>query len=176
MVKRAKTIGTRKSELALIQTEWVKRELQSFYSQPGEEEWEFKIFSTTTIGDQILNTPLSLIGSKALFTKELDAALLEKKVDLVVHSAKDIPTQLPEGVCIAAICEREDARDAVVMRSDSQFKELKDLPPGSVVGTSSVRRTAQLSKAFPHLKFQDVVSLSNFNINSLYREEISTPD
>ncbi|ORY33578.1 porphobilinogen deaminase [Rhizoclosmatium globosum] len=146
-------IGSRKSQLAMIQTMHVKAVLEKLHPSIS-----FSVTGMTTTGDEVLNIALSKIGSKALFTKELEVALYDKSVDLVVHSLKDMPTQLPEGMIIGAIMEREDPRDAVVMKPDYHAKgmKLQDLPPGSVIGTSSVRRIAQLRRRFPHLEFQDV--------------------
>lgn len=110
----------------------------------------------TTTGDQILDVPLSAIGEKALFTKELEVALAEKEVDLVVHSLKDMPTTLPTGMLLTAILERHDPSDVVVMSIKNQGKTLNDLPDGSIIGTSSVRRSAQLKRAFGNLKFKDI--------------------
>jgi hydroxymethylbilane synthase len=112
----------------------------------------------TTQGDQVLDVALSKIGSKSLFTKELEVALEAKTVDLVVHSLKDLPTTLPPGMQIGAMLEREDPRDAVVMSIKHTGKTLEDLPDQSVVGTSSVRRSAQLRRKYPNLIFQDVVN------------------
>ncbi|KAJ3195421.1 hypothetical protein HK101_000263 [Irineochytrium annulatum] len=149
--KTSLTIGSRESQLAMIQTNHVSALLQA--AHPGAE---FRVLGMTTKGDQILDVALSKIGSKSLFTKELEVALQEGAVDLVVHSLKDLPTTLPPNMTIGAILEREDPRDAVVMKSDSKGKTLEDLPRGSVIGTSSVRRSAQLKRKFPGLVFQDV--------------------
>ncbi|CAG8566834.1 9753_t:CDS:2 [Acaulospora morrowiae] len=145
------TIGSRKSQLALVQTRQVQSALQLSYP-----DFEFPIISMTTVGDQILNKPLFQIGEKSLFTKELEVALQNKTVDLVVHSLKDLPTTLPDGMTIGAIMKRENPKDAVVIKKGLNFNSLDELPEGSVIGTSSVRRTAQLKKAFPNLVFQDI--------------------
>ncbi|KAJ3011893.1 UNVERIFIED_CONTAM: hypothetical protein HDU68_001475 [Siphonaria sp. JEL0065] len=146
-------IGTRKSQLAMVQTLHVKTLLETHFPTTA-----FSVLGMTTTGDEVLNVALSKIGSKSLFTKELEVALYDKAVDLVVHSLKDLPTQLPEGMVIGAIMERENPRDAVVMKLDLHNKgvKLQDLPAGSVIGTSSVRRIAQLRRRFPNLVFQDV--------------------
>ncbi|CAG8571929.1 7000_t:CDS:2 [Acaulospora colombiana] len=150
------TIGSRKSQLALIQTRQVQTALQLSYP-----DFEFPIISMTTIGDQILNKPLFQIGEKSLFTKELEIALQNKSVDLVVHSLKDLPTTLPDGMIIGAIMKRENPKDAVVIKQGLKFRLLDELPEGSIIGTSSVRRTAQLKKAFPNLVFQDILDDPN---------------
>lgn len=145
-------IGTRKSQLAMVQTEHVLSVLQQHHPN-----FTFELLPMSTTGDKVLDVALSKIGSKSLFTKELEVALHEKRCDLVVHSLKDMPTTLPDGMILGAILEREDPRDAVVMAPKYQNMTLKDLPAGSVLGTSSVRRCAQLKRRFPHLAFQDVV-------------------
>ena len=96
-------IGTRKSKLALIQAEIVRQHLKSHYSSEKERRFEFELVPISTKGDKILDVPLANIGSKALFTKELEVALLENEIDLIVHSCKDLPTNLPPGLCISAI-------------------------------------------------------------------------
>ncbi|CAG8469379.1 6839_t:CDS:2 [Cetraspora pellucida] len=149
-VQQTFTIGTRKSQLALAQTNEVQEALQRAYPN-----FEFPILGMTTIGDQILNKPLYQIGEKSLFTKELEIALENKTVDLVVHSLKDLPTTLPKGMTIGAILKREDPNDAVVIKEGLIAKSLEDLPKGSIVGTSSVRRSSQLKRAFPDLIFQN---------------------
>jgi hydroxymethylbilane synthase len=147
------TIGSRESQLAMVQTHFVRDSLQKHHSNVN-----YSILGMTTTGDQVLDVALNKVGTKSLFTKELEVALIEKTVDLVVHSLKDLPTILPDGLKIGAILEREDPRDAVVMSLKNQGKNLEDLLPGSVIGTSSVRRTAQLKRQFPNLVFKDVVS------------------
>ena len=136
-------IGSRGSALALWQANWVKARLEVLGS-----ECRIEIIKTT--GDQVTNIPLSQIGSKGLFTKEIEDALMEGSIDLAVHSLKDMPTELPEGLVLAAIPEREDPRDAVVGST------LDALPHGAVVGTSSLRRTAQLRALRPDLDIQSV--------------------
>ena len=137
---RPLVIGSRGSKLALWQAEQARQRLQLLDTQI-----EIKIEIIKTTGD-VKSEPLSVIGGKGVFTKELEDALLDGRIDIAVHSLKDLPTILPEGLAISAICEREDARDALVMRSDLNFAEasLLSLPKGAVVGTSSQRRLAQL--------------------------------
>lgn len=112
----------------------------------------------STGGDKNQSQALYLLGGKALWTKELEVVLKENLADMLVHSLKDVPTTLPEGCVIGAILEREDPVDSLVVRRGGTWKSLEELPAGSVVGTSSVRRVAQLKRNFPNLKFLDVVS------------------
>lgn len=141
-------IGTRDSTLALWQAEWVKRQLQALV--PG---WECTLVPMKTKGDKILDVSLAKIGDKGLFTKELEHALLRREIDLAVHSLKDMPTVLPEGLEIAAYCEREEARDVFLSEDGTK---LKDLPPGALIGTSSLRRKAQLLHYRQDLAFADL--------------------
>ena len=129
-------IGSRGSKLALNQTIWVKTELERNFS---DLSIEVKIIKTS--GDVIIDAPLSQIGGKGLFTKEIEEALLDRRVHLAVHSLKDLPTQLPPGLCLAAITAREDARDALV---SNRYQSLDALPAGAHIGTSSLRRQSQL--------------------------------
>ncbi|KAL0145921.1 Dynamin central region-domain-containing protein [Mucor lusitanicus] len=144
--KKTFVIGSRKSQLALVQTYIVRDTLQSLFPQH-----EFKIETMSTTGDKILNQALSKIGEKALFTKELEIALENGTVDFVVHSLKDLPTVLPEGMFLGAIMERENPNDALVLNERNKGKTLSTLPAGSVIGTSSLRRVAQLKRRYPHL-------------------------
>ena len=130
------TIATRGSQLALWQAEHVKAELLKLRD---DLEIELKILKTK--GDIILDTSLSKIGGKGLFVKEIEQALLDHSADIAVHSMKDMPTELPEGLMLASILEREDPRDAFVSNKYNSFSEL---PEGAVVGTSSLRRSSQL--------------------------------
>ncbi len=141
-------IGTRGSPLALWQAEWVKAQLLA--KHPGLTV-ELEIIHTQ--GDKILDVALAKVGGKGLFVKEIENALLDNSVDIAVHSMKDVPTALPDGLFIAAICEREDPRDAFVARKVKSFTEL---PQGATVGTSSLRRQTQILHRRPDLK---IVSL-----------------
>ena len=136
-------IGTRASALALWQANWVKGQLEKTWPDLAVELLQIK-----TTGDKILNVPLSEVGGKGLFTKEIDEALLDGRVDAAVHSMKDIPFQLPAGIVFGAIPEREDPRDALI----SNGRELGDLPPAARIGTSSLRRQVQLRHAFPSIR------------------------
>jgi hydroxymethylbilane synthase len=134
-------IGTRASALALWQAEWVKSELDKKY--PGMTVTLTKIKTT---GDKILDVPLAKVGGKGLFVKEIEEAMLENEIDIAVHSMKDVPTFFPDGLHLACITKREDARDALLSRNNATFK---DLPKGANVGTSSLRRQAQLMSVRP---------------------------
>jgi hydroxymethylbilane synthase len=135
-------IGTRGSQLALWQTNWVKSEIEKHH--PGIQV-DITIISTK--GDRVLDVSLPKLGEqgKGLFTKELEDAIFERRVDLAVHSLKDLPTELPNGLTVGAICEREDVRDALVARE--QIRSFQELPERAVIGTSSLRRQAQLRRA-----------------------------
>jgi hydroxymethylbilane synthase len=137
------TIGSRGSQLALWQARWIQGRLETF----GEDA-RIEIIKTT--GDKITDVPLAKVGTKGLFTKEIEEALLEGRIDLAVHSLKDLPTEMPEGLVIAAVPERQDPRDALVGR------KLADLPPGAKVGTSSLRRVAQIRASRPDLVIESV--------------------
>ena len=129
-------IASRESRLAMWQAEHVQRLLQT--QNPTRD---VQILGMTTRGDQILDRPLAAIGGKGLFIKELEVAMAEGRADLAVHSMKDVPMDMPEGFVLAAISEREDPRDAFV---SPKYESLAALPDGAIVGTSSLRREAQL--------------------------------
>lgn len=139
-------IATRKSALALWQAEYVKARLEQ--AHPG---LKVSLVPMVSRGDKLLDAPLAKIGGKGLFVKELETALLENEADIAVHSMKDVPMDFPEGLGLFCICEREDPRDAFVSNT---YDSLDALPPGSVVGTSSLRRQAQLLARRPDLKIQ----------------------
>ncbi len=145
-------IGSRGSKLALWQAEQARERLQLL-----NPEIELRIEIIKTTGD-VKTEPLSVIGGKGVFTKELEDALLDGRIDIAVHSLKDLPTILPERLSISAICEREDARDALVLRSDLNIGDssLLNLPEGAVVGTSSQRRLAQLKALRPDVIVKDL--------------------
>ncbi|MCP9811251.1 hydroxymethylbilane synthase [Synechococcus lacustris] len=144
-------IASRRSQLAMVQTEWVQAEL--LRAHPG---LEISIEAMATQGDKILDVALAKIGDKGLFTKELEAQMLVNHADIAVHSLKDLPTNLPAGLMLGCVTEREDPADALVVHSRHLDKSLASLPEGSVVGTSSLRRLAQLRYHYPHLVFKDV--------------------
>ncbi len=139
-------IATRKSALALWQAEYVKARLEQ--AHPG---LQVSLVPMVSRGDKLLDAPLAKIGGKGLFVKELETALLENEADIAVHSMKDVPMEFPEGLGLFCICEREDPRDAFVSNT---FDSLDALPAGSIVGTSSLRRQAQLLARRPDLKIQ----------------------
>ena len=138
------TIASRESLLAMWQAKFIQKQLTELYPQT-----EISILGMTTRGDQILDKTLSKIGGKGLFIKELEQALEDGRADIAVHSMKDMPMNMPEGMALAAITEREDPRDAFV---SNQYTNLESLPAGSIVGTSSLRRESQLRAQFPHLE------------------------
>jgi hydroxymethylbilane synthase len=136
-------IGTRGSKLALVQSEWVKREVEARHPEVRVELVKIK-----TKGDKIVDAPLSKVGGKGLFVKEIEEALLKRDVDLAVHSMKDVPAELQKGLKLSVYPKREDPRDAFV---SSRFRTVQDLPKGASVGTSSLRRSAQLLHMRPDL-------------------------
>jgi hydroxymethylbilane synthase len=155
-------IGTRSSELAMRQSNLIKDLLLSHYP-----DIDFQLISMETIGDKVLDIALSKIGDKSLFTKELETALVAEEVDIVVHSLKDLPTILPDGLVIGCICSRESPQDAVLMSPAYRGYHLKDLPNGKTVGTSSVRRVAQLQRSYPHLNFVSIRGNLNTRLRKL---------
>jgi len=146
MSTREIRIATRKSALALWQAEYVKACLEA--AHPG---LLVSLVPMVSRGDKLLDSPLSKIGGKGLFVKELETALLEGQADIAVHSMKDVPMDFPEGLGLYCICEREDPRDAFV---SNRYKSLGELPLGSVVGTSSLRRQTQLLSHRPDLEIR----------------------
>ncbi len=153
------TIGTRGSKLALWQADYIAERLRAEY--PGLIVEEFLM---TTKGDKILDAPLAKIGGKGLFTKEIEQAMLAGEIDIAVHSLKDMPTEVPDGLVITAITERYDPGDAFVSNT---YASLDDLPQGAVVGTSSLRRKAQLLHARPDLVIKDLRGNVNTRLSKL---------
>jgi hydroxymethylbilane synthase len=141
-------IGTRSSALALWQAHWVRQRLEEAHAGLRVELVEIQ-----TKGDKILDAPLSRIGDKGLFTREIERALLDGEIDLAVHSLKDLPTTLPEGLTLGAVSEREDPRDALVSKGAASLDEL---PRGGTVATGSLRRRAQLLHMRPDLRVVDI--------------------
>jgi hydroxymethylbilane synthase len=141
-------IGSRGSKLAMTQTEWVRDQIRSY-----RPDLEFHIKKISTSGDKITDVPLAKVGGKGLFTKEIENELLADDIDLAVHSMKDLPTELPNGLTIGAAPEREDARDVLVSRNNMKFSELKD---DAVIGTCSLRRRSQLLAVRPELQVTDL--------------------
>ena len=152
-------IATRESALAMWQAHYVKQQLEQAHPQLSVE-----LVPMTTKGDQILDTPLAKIGGKALFVKELEVAMLENRADIAVHSMKDVPVEFPQGLMLHTICEREDPRDAFVSNT---FSCLNELPQGSIVGTSSLRRQCQLKSIRPDLVIKDLRGNVNTRLRKL---------
>lgn len=155
-------VGSRQSALALTQAGHVIDCLKAA-SAEHKLQCEFEIKRIVTKGDRILDVSLSKVGGKGLFVKEIETALLSGEIDMAVHSMKDMPSELPEGLVIGAVMEREDLRDCLVTRNGGGFK---DLPPGAKVGTSSLRRASQLSAARPDI----VIEVIRGNIDSRLRK------
>ncbi|XTZ38426.1 hydroxymethylbilane synthase [Salmonella enterica] len=143
MLDNVLRIATRQSPLALWQAQYVKQCLEARHTGLSVE-----LVPMVTRGDVILDTPLAKVGGKGLFVKELELALLEDRADIAVHSMKDVPIAFPEGLGLVTICEREDPRDAFV---SNRYSSLDELPAGSIVGTSSLRRQCQLAERRPDL-------------------------
>lgn len=164
-------VGTRKSPLALAQADIAVAALQAH--APG---YSFRIHGMTTTGDRDLNTALYNFGGKGLWTSQLEEKLVNRELDLVVHSLKDMPTTLPDGLTLGCITDREDPRDTLVIKKalvdKHGWKVLSDLPEGSVIGTSSMRRIAQLVRRYPGLKFKD----HRGNINSRLQKLQEDPE
>jgi hydroxymethylbilane synthase len=160
-------IGTRGSDMALAQTHLVRARLQAAWpelAEPGRLEIEV----VTTIADKVLDRPLSAIGGKGLFTKELEQALLEGRIDLAVHSMKDVETWLPDGLEIACILPRDDPREAFLSHKAAR---LADLPAGSSIGTSSLRRAAQILEMRPDLRIAPLRGNANTRLRKLHDGE-----
>lgn len=143
MLDNVLRIATRQSPLALWQAQYVKERLEACH--PG---LTVELVPMVTRGDVILDTPLAKVGGKGLFVKELELALLENRADIAVHSMKDVPVDFPQGLGLVTICERDDPRDAFV---SNRYNSLDELPAGSIVGTSSLRRQCQLAEHRPDL-------------------------
>ena len=163
MSSREIRIATRKSALALWQAEYVKARLEQ-----AHPALVVTLVPMVSRGDKLLDSPLSKIGGKGLFVKELETALLENEADIAVHSMKDVPMDFPEGLGLFCICEREDPRDAFVSNT---FASLDDLPQGSVVGTSSLRRQAQLLTRRPDLEIRFLRGNVNTRLAKLDADE-----
>ena len=161
MSSREIRIATRQSALALWQAEYVKTRLEQ--AHPG---LRVSLLPMTSRGDKLLDAPLAKIGGKGLFVKELETALLEGAADIAVHSMKDVPMDFPEGLGLYCICEREDPRDAFVSNT---YASLAELPAGSVVGTSSLRRQAQLLASRPDLQIRFLRGNVNTRLAKLRR-------
>lgn len=145
---RKMIVGSRKSQLALTQTHWVIQQLKQ-----KNPHFAVELETITTKGDRILDVSLSKVGGKGLFVKEIEHALLEKRIDFAVHSMKDLPSQMPEGLVIAAISRRENPFDALITLNG---QTLDELPDGAVIGTSSLRRQAQVLAYRPDLRIKPI--------------------
>ena len=141
-------IATRKSPLALWQANFVKQQLMTIH-----QDLTVELIPMVTKGDVLLDSPLSKIGGKGLFVKQLEQAIIDNEADIAVHSIKDIPAQFPTGLTLAIICQRDDVRDAFI---SNQYQCLDDLPDGAIIGTSSLRRQCQLRAKYPHLIIKDL--------------------
>lgn len=149
MSKKNIVIGSRGSKLAMTQSQWVKARLEEL-----DPNLEITIQRIVTKGDKITDVPLARIGGKGLFTKELEVALQDGRIDIAVHSLKDLPTELPEGLALGAVPEREDPHDLLISRNG--VNSIRDLPRGGKLGTSSLRRRAQLLALRPDLDVTDL--------------------
>jgi hydroxymethylbilane synthase len=159
-------IGSRGSDLALWQARWVQGEVLRLY--PGCEV-TLEVIKTT--GDKILDAPLSKIGDKGLFTREIETALLEGRIDIAVHSLKDLPTELPDGLGIGAVCKREDPRDVFVPHPSNSVRQLLAQPQGATIATGSLRRKCQIAALRPDLEILDIRG----NLNTRFKKlEAST--
>ncbi len=156
-------IATRGSQLAMWQAEYVKSELKNRFP---EMEIEFEVVTST--GDKILDKPLALIGGKGLFTKEIEDVMLAGRAHLAVHSLKDVPTVMPEGLKLAAITKRDDIRDCFLSH---RYRNIDDLPNGAVVGTTSLRRQMQLRSIRPDLKVKNLRGNVNTRLRKLAEGE-----
>ncbi|KPH77123.1 MULTISPECIES: hydroxymethylbilane synthase [Bacillaceae] len=156
-------VGSRRSNLALTQTKWVINELKKA-GVPNE----FEIKEIVTKGDRILDVTLSKVGGKGLFVKEIEQAMYDKEIDIAVHSMKDMPSVMPEGLVISSIPVREDPRDAFVSKNNIT---LKNLPEGANVGTSSLRRAAQVLKARPDINIKWIRGNIETRIRKLHEED-----
>ncbi|RYG74837.1 hydroxymethylbilane synthase [Lentibacillus lipolyticus] len=156
-------VGSRRSNLALTQTDWVIDHLK----KAGVTN-EFDVKKIVTKGDQILDVTLSKVGGKALFVKEIEKAMYDKEVDFAVHSMKDMPSEMPDGLAITTIPVREDHRDAYIAKNNIP---LKDLPAGAIVGTSSLRRKAQILAARPDVEIKWIRGNIESRIRKLNEED-----
>ncbi|WP_059103897.1 hydroxymethylbilane synthase [Shouchella shacheensis] len=162
---RTIVIGTRRSKLALTQTDWVIQKLKDM-----DVPYEFKVKEIVTKGDRILDVTLSKVGGKGLFVKEIEQALRDEEIDVAVHSMKDVPSTILDEFTLAAITEREDPRDALV---SEHGETLEELPAGSIVGTSSLRRSAQILYHRPDLRVKWIRGNVETRLRKMREEEFS---
>ncbi|MDO3377883.1 hydroxymethylbilane synthase [Geoalkalibacter halelectricus] len=165
MSKKQLRIGTRASQLALWQANWVKNCLEQRYP-----DLEVTLTKIKTQGDRILDVPLAMVGGKGLFVKEIEEAMLRGEVDIAVHSMKDVPTVFPEGLALRCITEREDPRDILVLRPG--VASWQELPQGARIGTSSLRRKSQLLHARPDLHMIDIRGNVETRLRKLTDEDL----
>ncbi|MGE6751857.1 hydroxymethylbilane synthase [Rossellomorea sp. NPDC071047] len=156
-------VGSRRSKLALTQTNWVINQLKAL-----DPSYEFEVKEIVTKGDQILDVTLSKVGGKGLFVKEIEQAMMDKEIDMAVHSMKDMPAVLPEGLTIGCIPIREDHRDAFISKN---HVALKDLPGGAIIGTSSLRRGAQILSVRPDLEIKWIRGNIDTRLSKLKNED-----
>ena len=156
-------VGSRRSKLALTQTNWVIEQLKKL-----DDSFDFEVKEIVTKGDRIVDVTLSKVGGKGLFVKEIEQAMLDHEIDMAVHSMKDMPAVLPEGLVIGCIPEREDYRDALISKN---HVKLNDLKPGAIVGTSSLRRGAQLLAIRPDLEIKWIRGNIDTRLEKLENED-----
>lgn len=156
-------VGSRRSKLAMTQTNWVIDQLKKIGAP-----FTFDLKEIVTKGDEILNVTLSKVGGKGLFVKEIEQAMLKKEIDIAVHSMKDMPAVLPDGLVIGTIPEREDPRDVLISKEN---RSLRDLPAGAIVGTSSLRRKAQILNIRPDLEIKWIRGNIDTRLKKLETEE-----
>lgn len=164
-MSRTLRIGTRASALALWQANWVKDKLEQRYP-----DLTVTLTKIKTQGDKILDVPLAMVGGKGLFVKEIQEAMLRNEIDIAVHSMKDVPTFFPEGTGLRCICEREDPRDIVVLKEG--YKSFADIRQGGRIGTSSLRRKAQLLNQRPDLEMVDIRGNVQTRISKLQEQDL----
>jgi len=156
-------VGSRKSKLAITQTNWVIDQLKKL-----DPSFEFEVKEVVTKGDVVLDVTLSKVGGKGLFVKEIEQQMLDKEIDIAVHSMKDMPAVLPKGLIIGCIPQREDHRDVLISKNHIPLKELKE---GAIVGTSSLRRGSQLLNVRPDLQIKWIRGNIDTRLNKLETEE-----
>lgn len=159
-------IGSRGSELALWQAKWVQKELRTRF-----KNLVVIIEIIKTKGDKILDSPLSKIGDKGLFTREIEQALLDGEIDIAVHSLKDLPTELPDGLTMGAVCKREDARDVFIPHPQNANRSLFAQPPGAKIATGSLRRKCQLLNLRPDFEIVDIRGNLNTRLEKLGKSD-----
>jgi hydroxymethylbilane synthase len=163
-MKPSLKVGTRASKLALWQANWVKSALNE--NNPAQT---VELVTIRTKGDKILDVPLAKVGGKGLFVKEIEQALLDHRIDIAVHSMKDMPAEIPDDLCIGAIPQRELATDVLISRTGKRFHELRE---GAVIGTSSLRRAAQLRHARPDIVIAPLRGNLDTRLNKLQTENL----